>query len=145
MKYKFENLIASIIEFTLRELHLVSIVLGIFVYFIFASLSNPSKIDYTNVPGVCASFAGFLLTSYTIVNNLNDNKFTKLLRENPTFKAVLKLIIYSAILQLITTIVSILNLNDNLVSVLFVVSMVETSVAFYCVFKIYYYSKQSSE
>lgn len=145
MKYKLENLIASITEFILRYLHVVSIAIGLAIYFLFIKIFKFNSIDYTNIPSVCASFAGFLLTSYTIVNSLNDNKFTKILRQNPTFKAVLKLIIYSAILQLTTTVASVLGFSHNIVSMLFIVSMVETVVAFHCVFKIYNYSNQSSQ
>lgn len=143
---KISNFYYDALEFILRYLPVFTIILGLIVSFIMLRIIDINSIDFSSIPGVSSSFAGFLLTCYAVmVNGLPNNSFTKLLKDNPIYKSVLGLVIVSGILQFLTTIISIININKHVTFAIFVVATVETFFAFAYVFKAFYYSTSKSK
>lgn len=140
------NFFVDIRDFWRKYLYLICLPIGCIVFYILYCVLDIIDIDYSNIPGVCASFAGFLLTVYTILKtSLPDNSFTKRLKENRIYKTILNLIFISSLLQVATTILSILQISKELTMLLFITAMLETTIAFCYVFRAFEYSTRNSK
>lgn len=140
------NLYVDIRDIWRKYLYLICLPIGGVLFYILYYVLDIINIDYSNIPGVCASFAGFLLTVYTILKtSLPDNSFTKILKENRIYKTILNLIFISSLLQVATTILSILQISKELTMLLFTTAMLETTVAFCYVFRAFEYSTRNSK